>query len=94
LSIQAFFILKPNVLSVRQFAVLYMFNGLAADFYDAGVQKLVTLYMCLKLHGNYVATPLSQSLTVFTTNAHAAQKLLLVCEQIKTFRARFGLRIG
>jgi hypothetical protein len=31
------------------------FNGLAADFYDAGIQKLVTRYdKCLNLHGVYV----------------------------------------
>jgi hypothetical protein len=31
------------------------FNGLAADFYDASVQKLVTQYSkCLNLHGDYV----------------------------------------
>jgi hypothetical protein len=30
------------------------FNGLAADFYDAGIQKLVTRYKCLNLHGDYV----------------------------------------
>jgi hypothetical protein len=35
--------------------VKYWFNGLAADFYDAGMQKLVTQYdKCLNLHGNYV----------------------------------------
>jgi hypothetical protein len=30
------------------------FNGLAADFYDAGIQKLVTRYKCLNLHGDCV----------------------------------------
>jgi hypothetical protein len=31
------------------------FNGLAADFYDAGIQKLVTRYhSCLNLHGDCV----------------------------------------
>jgi hypothetical protein len=31
------------------------FSGLEADFYDAGVQKLVTRHdYCLNLHGNYV----------------------------------------
>jgi hypothetical protein len=30
------------------------FNGLAADLYDAGLQKLVTRYKCLYLHGDYV----------------------------------------
>jgi hypothetical protein len=30
------------------------FNGLAADFYDAGVKNLVTRYKCLNLHGDYV----------------------------------------
>jgi hypothetical protein len=30
------------------------FNGLAADFYDAGINKLVTRYKCLNLHGDYV----------------------------------------
>jgi hypothetical protein len=31
------------------------FCGLAADLYDAGIQKLVTQYdKCLTLHGNYV----------------------------------------
>jgi hypothetical protein len=31
------------------------FNGLVADFYDAGIQKLVTWYdKCLNLHGHYV----------------------------------------
>jgi hypothetical protein len=30
------------------------FNGLAADFYDACIQKLVTRYKCLNLHGDYV----------------------------------------
>jgi hypothetical protein len=30
------------------------FSVLAADFYDAGVQKLVTRYKCLNLHRNYV----------------------------------------
>jgi hypothetical protein len=30
------------------------FNGLAADFYDAGIQKLVTRYKCLNLHADYV----------------------------------------
>jgi hypothetical protein len=30
------------------------FNGLMADFYDAGIQKLVTRYdKCLNLHGDY-----------------------------------------
>jgi hypothetical protein len=30
-------------------------NGLAADFYDTGMQKLVTRYdKCLDLHGDYV----------------------------------------
>jgi hypothetical protein len=33
------------------------FNGLAADCYGAGVQKLVTRYdKCLDLHGDYVET--------------------------------------
>jgi hypothetical protein len=31
------------------------FNGPAADFYDAGTQKLVSRYdRCLNLHGDYV----------------------------------------
>jgi hypothetical protein len=31
------------------------FNGLAADFYDAGIHKLVTQYdKCLNTHENYV----------------------------------------
>jgi hypothetical protein len=31
------------------------FNGLAVDFYDAGIQKLVTQYdKCLNLHGDYI----------------------------------------
>jgi hypothetical protein len=30
------------------------FSGLAADFYDAGLQKLVTRYKYLNLHGDYV----------------------------------------
>jgi hypothetical protein len=31
------------------------FSGLAADFYDADMQKLVTQYnKCLNLHGDYV----------------------------------------
>jgi hypothetical protein len=31
------------------------FSGLAADFHDAGIQKLVTQYdECLNLHGDYV----------------------------------------
>jgi hypothetical protein len=31
------------------------FNGMAADFYDAGIQKLVTRYdKCPNLHGDYV----------------------------------------
>jgi hypothetical protein len=31
------------------------FNGLAADFYDAGIQKLITRYdKWLNLHGDYV----------------------------------------
>jgi histone-lysine N-methyltransferase SETMAR len=31
------------------------FNGLAADFYNAGIQKLVARYdKCLNLHGDYV----------------------------------------
>jgi hypothetical protein len=31
------------------------FNGLAADFYDEGIQKIVTRYdKCMKLHGDYV----------------------------------------
>jgi hypothetical protein len=31
------------------------FSGLAADCYDAGIQKLVTPYIkCLNLHGEYV----------------------------------------
>jgi hypothetical protein len=34
-----------------------MFNGLAEYFYDAGVQKLVTRYKFLKLHGDFVANP-------------------------------------
>jgi hypothetical protein len=30
-------------------------DGLAADFYDAGIQKLITCYdKCLNLHGDYV----------------------------------------
>jgi hypothetical protein len=29
------------------------FNGLSADFYAAGIQKLVTRYKCLNLHGDY-----------------------------------------
>jgi hypothetical protein len=30
------------------------FNGLAVDFYDAGIQKLITQYnKCLNLHGDY-----------------------------------------
>jgi hypothetical protein len=32
------------------------FCGLAADFYDAGIQKLVTRYKCLNLQGDYVET--------------------------------------
>jgi hypothetical protein len=33
------------------------FSGLAADFYDAGIQKLVTRYdKCLNLHGDCVQT--------------------------------------
>jgi hypothetical protein len=31
------------------------FHGLAADFYDAGIQKLVTRYdKCLNVHEDYV----------------------------------------
>jgi hypothetical protein len=30
------------------------FNGLAVDFCDGGIQKLVTRYKCLNLHGDYV----------------------------------------
>jgi hypothetical protein len=31
------------------------FNGLAADFYNAGIPKLITRYhKCLNLHGDYV----------------------------------------
>jgi hypothetical protein len=30
------------------------FNGLAADLYDAGIQKLVTRYKCLNLRADYV----------------------------------------
>lgn len=31
------------------------FNGLTADFYNAGIQKLVTQYdKCLNLQGDYV----------------------------------------
>jgi hypothetical protein len=30
------------------------FNGLAAGFCDAGIQKLVTGYKCLNLCGDYV----------------------------------------
>jgi hypothetical protein len=31
------------------------FSGLAADFYNAGLQKLITRYdRCLNLHGDYV----------------------------------------
>jgi hypothetical protein len=30
------------------------FSGLATGFYDAGIQKLVTRYTCLNLHGDYV----------------------------------------
>jgi hypothetical protein len=30
------------------------FSGLVADFYDAGIQKFVTRYKCLNLHGDYV----------------------------------------
>jgi hypothetical protein len=31
------------------------FNGLVADFYNAGIQKLITRYdKCLNLHGDYV----------------------------------------
>jgi hypothetical protein len=30
------------------------FNGLMADFYDAGIQKLIIrYYKCLNLHGDY-----------------------------------------
>jgi hypothetical protein len=30
------------------------FSGLAADFYYAGIQKLITCYdKCLNLHGDY-----------------------------------------
>jgi hypothetical protein len=29
-------------------------NGLAAVFYDAGIQKIVTRYKCLNLHSHYV----------------------------------------
>jgi hypothetical protein len=35
--------------------VIDWFNGLAADLYDPGIQKLVTQYdKCLNLHGDYV----------------------------------------
>jgi hypothetical protein len=31
------------------------FIGLAADFYDTGIQTFITRYVkCLKLHGDYV----------------------------------------
>jgi hypothetical protein len=30
------------------------FNGLAADFYGPDIQKLITRYKCLNLHGDYV----------------------------------------
>jgi hypothetical protein len=30
------------------------FSGLAADFYGAGIRKLVTRHKCLNLHGDYV----------------------------------------
>jgi hypothetical protein len=29
-------------------------SGLVADFCNAGIQKLVTRYECLNLHGDYV----------------------------------------
>jgi hypothetical protein len=35
-------------------AVKDWFNGLAADFYGVGIQKLVTQYNCLNLHRDYV----------------------------------------
>jgi hypothetical protein len=35
--------------------VKYWFTGLAADFYDAGIQKLITRYdKCPNLHWDYV----------------------------------------
>jgi hypothetical protein len=35
------------------------FNGLATDFYDAGIQKLVTRNdKCLNIHGDYVKSDL------------------------------------
>jgi hypothetical protein len=35
--------------------VKHWFNGLAAEFYDAGIQKLVTWYnKCWNLHGDYI----------------------------------------
>jgi hypothetical protein len=40
---------------LRSICVKDSFNGLAADFYDAGIQKLVTRYdKCLNLHGDHV----------------------------------------
>jgi hypothetical protein len=30
------------------------FNGLAADLYNAGIQKLITQHKCLNLYGDYV----------------------------------------
>jgi hypothetical protein len=30
------------------------FSRLMADFYDAGIQKLITRYKYLNLHGDYV----------------------------------------
>jgi hypothetical protein len=45
------------------------FYGLAAHFYDAGVQKLVTQYKCMSLGGDYVGSPLNYSLTVFFTSS-------------------------
>jgi hypothetical protein len=29
------------------------FNGMAADFYNASIQKLITQYECLNFYGDY-----------------------------------------
>jgi hypothetical protein len=35
--------------------VTNLFSGLTADFYEAGIQKLIKQYdKCLNLHGDYV----------------------------------------
>jgi hypothetical protein len=39
---------------LRNISVKDWFNGLAADFYDAGIQKLITQYKGLNLYVDYV----------------------------------------